>query len=88
MTEVDQLDDLERRKWLALFNSQPDIEDLRVAATTRTYDSSVAVPVYRPFRVISFLSNGTYSKTLNNFVGDSPRVVFHGEFLFQGERTP
>ena len=42
-----------------------DIEDLRVAATTRTYDSAVAVPVYRPFRVVSFPSNGAYSKTLN-----------------------
>ena len=41
------------------------IEDLRVAATTRTYDNAVAVPVYRPFRLVSFLSNGAYSKTLN-----------------------
>ena len=44
---------------------QENIEDLRVAATTKQYDSAIAVSVYRPFILISFLSNGTYSKTVN-----------------------
>ena len=41
------------------------IEDLGVAATTGTYDSAVTVPVYRPSRLVSFPSNGAYSKTFN-----------------------
>ena len=56
------------------------IEDLRVAATTRTYDSAVSVPVYRPFILVSFLSNGTYSKTLNKIgvkrVQPVPRFIY------------
>lgn len=40
------------------------IEGLRVSVTTKQYDSSVAAPVYRPFGAVSFLSKGTYSKTL------------------------
>ena len=53
-----------------------DIEDLRVAATTRTYDSAAAVPVYRPFRLVSLLSNGTYSKTLNKWAMPVPCDYF------------
>ena len=45
-----------------------DIDGLRVTVTTKQYDSAVAVPVYRPFSPVSFLSNGAYSKTFNNLI--------------------
>ena len=48
------------RKW-----HRASIEGLKVAVTTKQYNNVVVAFVYRPFSLISFLSNGTYSKTLN-----------------------
>ena len=50
---------------------RPYIAALGIAATTRTYDRTVAAPVYRPFSPVSFLSKGAYSKTFNNPTGEA-----------------
>ena len=52
-------------------SQEPLFEDPRVATITKQYDSLVAIPVYRPFILVSFLLNGTYSKTLNNLWEES-----------------
>lgn len=66
------------RSTLAEANEKRDwrIEDLRVAATERLYDSAVSVPVYRPFILVSFLSNGTYHPDAGG-----RRLLCHGSCL-------
>lgn len=61
--------------FLSLIAAATVIEDLRVVTTRRTHDSTVVVPVYKPFRLLSFLSNGAYSKTLNTYSLSSSKTV-------------
>ena len=56
-----------------------------MAVTTQQYDSAVAASVYKPFSLVSFPSNGTYSKTLNNLWPVCWIVLFRCLTLHRGE---